>query len=55
MALCPLEEQVVSDSDAYDLLNNVEVGNYDQHYYIEKEGLCIKYVSEDEEEDFIEE
>ena len=54
MALHPLEERVVVDPDEYNLLNNVEVGNYDHHYYIEKEGLCINYVSDDEKGDFIE-
>ena len=41
------------DPDAYDLLNNVEAGNYDQHYYIEKDGLRINYILEDEEDDLI--
>ena len=29
IALCPLEERVVFGLDAYDILNKVEVGNYD--------------------------
>ena len=35
-----------------DTLNDMEVGNYVQRYQIEKEGLRIDYLSEDEEEQF---
>ena len=55
MALHSPEEHVVAEPDAYDLLNNVEARNYDHNYYIEKEGLHINYVLEDEEDDFVEE
>ena len=55
MTLHPLEEWVVANPNTYDLLNNVEVGKYDEHYYIEKEGLCINYVSKNEEDDFVNE
>ena len=55
MAFHPPEDRVVVDPDVYNLMNNVEVGNYDQSHYIEKEGMCINYVLEDEEDDFIEE
>ena len=34
--------------DEYDTLNDLEVGNNVQKYYIEKEGLQIDYLSEDE-------
>ena len=54
MALRLLEEWVVANLDVCDLLNNVEAWNYDQHYYIEKEGLRINSVSEDKEDDFVE-
>ena len=39
------------DPDEYDSLNELEVGNYIQRHYIEKEGLWIDFLSEDEEED----
>ena len=55
MALRPPKEWVMVDPDAYDLLNNVEARNYDLHYYIEKEGLRINYVSKDDEDNFVEE
>ena len=40
-----------SGPDVYDLLNNVDVGNYDQPYYIEKEGLHINFILEVEDEE----
>ena len=52
-ALRPLEDHVIYGPNAYNLLNNVELGNYDQAYYIEKEGLHINYVLEDEEEESV--
>ena len=55
MALHPLKDRVISGLDVYDLLNDVEVGNYDQVYYIEKDGMLINFVLEDEEEESIEE
>ena len=39
IALLPVEECVVAGSDEYDSLNSLEVGNYDQRYYIEKEDI----------------
>ena len=51
MALRPPEEHVISKPDAYDLLNNLVVGNYNQSYYIEKEGLHIDYTLEVDEEE----
>ena len=51
MVLRTLEEHVISRLDAYDLLNNVDVGNYDQVYYIEKEGLPINFILEVEDEE----
>ena len=51
MALLPPEERVIADPDEYDSLNELEVGNYIQRHYIEKEGLRIDFLSEDEEED----
>ena len=35
----PVEECVVIIPDEYDSLNDLEVGNYDQIYYIEKEDV----------------
>ena len=55
MALCPSERRVVADLDAYDLLNNLEAGNYDQRYYIENEDLKIDFLAEDDEDDQVEE
>ena len=49
--LLPLEEQMIDGLDEYDTLNDLEVGNYVQRHYIEKEGLRIDYLSKDEEED----
>ena len=43
----------MADPNAYNLLNNVEAGNYDQDYYIEKEGMHINYILEDEEGDSV--
>ena len=51
MTLHPLEEHVIFGPDAYDLLNKVEVGYYDQAHYIEKEGLHISFIPEDDEEE----
>ena len=51
MALLPIEECVVAGPDEYDSMNNLEVGNYNQKYYVEKEGLRIDFLLEDEEED----
>ena len=45
-ALLPPEERIVAGPDEYDTLNNLEVENYVQRYYIEKEGLRIDYLSE---------
>ena len=42
---------MITDPDEYDSLNELEVGNYIQRHYIEKEGLQIDFLSEDEEED----
>lgn len=41
---------MIIDPDEYDSLNGLEVGNYIQRHYIEKEGLRIDFLSEDEEE-----
>ena len=41
---------MIADPDEYDSLNGLEVGNYIQRHYIEKEGLRIDFLSEDEEE-----
>ena len=41
---------MITDPDEYDSLNELEVGNYIQRHYIEKEGLWIDFLSEDEEE-----
>ena len=46
---------MIADPDEYDSLNELEVGNYIQRHYIEKEGLRIDFLSEDEEEDHEEE
>ena len=51
MALHLSKERVVFDPNAYDLLKDVEAGNYDQRYYIEKEGLRIDYLPEDGEDE----
>ena len=51
MVLHPIEECVVAGLDEYDSLKNLEVGNYDQRYYVEKEDLRIDFLSEDDEED----
>ena len=48
MVLRPLEELIISNPNAYDLLNNVEVGNYNQKHYIKKRGLHIDYTLEDD-------
>ena len=32
-------------------MNDLEAGNYDQRYYIEKEGLRIDFLSKDDEEE----
>ena len=50
-ALLPPEERIVTGPDEYDILNDLEVGNYIQRYYIEKEGLRIDYLSEEEGEE----
>ena len=55
MALHPSKDRVISGPETYDLLNDVEVGNYDQAYSIEKKGLRINFVPEDEEEQYVEE
>ena len=47
-ALLPLEEKMIASPDEYNTLNDLEVGNNVQKYYIEKEGLQIDYLSEDE-------
>ena len=49
-ALLPPEDRIVAGPDEYDILNDLEVGNYIQRYYIEKEGLRIDYLSEEEGE-----
>ena len=41
---------MIAGPEEYDVLNDLEVGNYVQRHYIEKEGLRIDYLSEDEEE-----
>ena len=41
---------MITDPDEYDSLNELEIGNYIQRNYIEKEGLWIDFLSEDEEE-----
>ena len=51
MVLLLAEEHVVAGPDEYDSLNYLEAGNYNQGYYIEKEGLLIDFLSEDEKED----
>ena len=43
---------MIADPDEYDSLNWLEVGNYIQRHYIEKEGLQIDFLSEDEEEGY---
>ena len=50
MALLPPKEHMIADLDEYDSLNRLEVGNYIQRHYIEKEGFQIDFLSEDEEE-----
>ena len=50
MTLLPTKECVVAGPDEYDSLTNLEARNYDQRYYIEKEGLKIDFLSEDEKE-----
>ena len=42
-ALLPLEERQLEGPDAYDLLNNFIVNEYDQSYYIEKKGLYVDF------------
>lgn len=42
---------MIADPDEYDTLNELEVGNYVQRHYIEKEGLRIDFLSEGEEDD----
>ena len=42
---------MITDPDEYNSLNELEVGNYIQRHYIEKEGFRINFLSEDEEED----
>ena len=51
MVRLPAKECVVAGPDEYDSLNNLEVGNYNQRYYIEKEGIRIDFLSEDKEEE----
>ena len=50
MALLPPKECMIADPDEYDSLNGLEVGNYIQRHYIEKEVIQIDFLSEDEEE-----
>ena len=50
MMFLPPEERMIADPDEYDSLNGLEVGNYIQMHYIEKEGLRIDFLSEDEKE-----
>ena len=38
---------MVANPDEYDSLNELEVGNYIQRHYIEKEGLQIDFLSKD--------
>ena len=42
---------MIASPDEYDILNDLEVGNYVQRHYIEKEGLRNDYLLEDEEEE----
>ena len=51
MDLRPVEECVIASPDAYGILNDLKAGNYDQKYYIEKEGLQIDLLSEEDEEE----
>ena len=41
---------MITNPDEYNSMNELEIGNYIQRYYIEKEGLRIDFLSEDEEE-----
>ena len=41
----------VAGLNDYDSLNDLEAGNYNQRYYVEKEGLRINFLSEDKEEE----
>ena len=41
---------MIADPNEYDSLNGLEVGNYIQRHYIEKEVLQIDFLSKDEEE-----
>ena len=51
MALRPPEEHVIFEPDAYELLNNLVIGNYNQEYYIKKKGLQIDFTSKVTDED----
>ena len=42
---------MIAGPDEYDALNYLEVGSYVQRHYIEKEGLPINFLSEEEEEE----
>ena len=42
---------MISGPNEYDTLNELEVGNYVQRHYIEKEGLWIDFLSDGEEEE----
>ena len=48
--LLPPEDRMIAVPDEYDALNELVVGNYIQRHYIEKEGIRIEFLSEDEEE-----
>lgn len=51
MALCSPNKRTVADPDAYDLMNHLDVGNYQQKYYIEKENLRINFVDDEQDEE----
>ena len=55
MALHPSKDRVIFGLDEYHLLNKVEVGNYNQTHYIEKEGMHISFISKNDEEESTEE
>ena len=51
MALLPPKERMIVNPDEYDTLNELELDNYIQRHYIEKEGLRIDFISEGGEDE----
>ena len=45
------EERTIASPNKYDTVNELELGNYVQRHYIEKEGHRIDFLSEGEEEE----